>query len=175
MIQAGLPKGQRQQNEQAPQRGAHPWGIGDTLPYDFAQKQEFDHFGLSAIGAAQHIARFVSNVWRIHPFGEGDTRTTTVFATKHLRTKGYEVKTPRANASTTFHRDDMSPITSSTEHGNASRSAAPVRASDSSERIRLTSSYPQPDFLGTCQEDIRADGIGRAGASQGTVSETNMS
>ena len=126
---------------------AHTLGaLGDTLPYDFAQKQEFDHFGLSEIGAAQHIARFVSNVWRIHPFGEGDTRTTTVFATKHLRTKGYEVKTPRANASTTFHRDDMSPIMSSTEHGNASRSAAPVRASDSSERIRLIFVLPPVRF-----------------------------
>ena len=65
--------------------------IEDTLRYDFAQEQGFAYAGLSAVDVAHHIARFVSGVWQIHPFGEGNTRTTAVFAIKYLRTMGYEV------------------------------------------------------------------------------------
>lgn len=39
----------------------------------------------------EHIAKFVSNLWQIHPFGEGNTRTTAVFAIKYLRSIGFDV------------------------------------------------------------------------------------
>ena len=39
----------------------------------------------------RHFSRFISGVWQIHPFGEGNTRTTSVFAMKYLRTLGFEV------------------------------------------------------------------------------------
>lgn len=38
----------------------------------------------------KHIARFVANLWQIHPFGEGNTRTTSVFAIKYLRSLGFQ-------------------------------------------------------------------------------------
>ena len=38
-----------------------------------------------------HIAKFVSGIWQIHPFGEGNTRTTTVFTIKYLRSIGFDV------------------------------------------------------------------------------------
>lgn len=38
-----------------------------------------------------HIAKFVSGVWQIHPFGEGNTRTTAVFTIKYLRSIGFDV------------------------------------------------------------------------------------
>ena len=41
---------------------------------------------------AEHVARFVSGIWQIHPFGEGNTRTTAVFAIKYLRSIGFCVE-----------------------------------------------------------------------------------
>ena len=39
----------------------------------------------------KHIARFVSGLWQIHPFGEGNTRTTAIFTIKYLRSLGFDV------------------------------------------------------------------------------------
>lgn len=75
---------------QTPKRATYD-SIEDALRYDFAQDKEFDCSGLSTVDVARHVARFVSGVWQIHPFGEGNTRTTAVFAIKYLRTMGYEV------------------------------------------------------------------------------------
>ena len=38
-----------------------------------------------------HLAVFVSRLWQIHVFGEGNTRTTAVFFIKYLRTLGFDV------------------------------------------------------------------------------------
>ncbi len=37
-----------------------------------------------------HLAIFVSRLWQIHVFGEGNTRTTAVFFIKYLRTLGFQ-------------------------------------------------------------------------------------
>ena len=36
-----------------------------------------------------HLAVFISRLWQIHIFGEGNTRTTAVFFIKYLRTLGF--------------------------------------------------------------------------------------
>ena len=41
--------------------------------------------------AVKHLTRFVANIWQIHPFGEGNTRTTAVFTIKYLNSLGFEV------------------------------------------------------------------------------------
>ena len=38
-----------------------------------------------------HLAVFVSGLWQIHLFGEGNTRTTAVFFIKYLRMLGFSV------------------------------------------------------------------------------------
>ena len=65
--------------------------IADTLKYDFENEKSFDYSTLSKEDTIKHIARFVANIWQIHPFGEGNTRTTAVFTIKYLRTLGFEV------------------------------------------------------------------------------------
>lgn len=37
----------------------------------------------------RHLAEFISNLWQIHIFGEGNTRTAAVFFIKYLRTLGF--------------------------------------------------------------------------------------
>jgi fido (protein-threonine AMPylation protein) len=66
------------------------YSIRETLDYDFAQEKAFSYAGLDARRTAEHIAKFISGVWQIHAFGEGNTRTIAVFAIKYLRTFGYD-------------------------------------------------------------------------------------
>ena len=60
-----------------------------TLEYDFSQEKEFSYKGLSMDEIIHHLAVFISRLWQIHIFGEGNTRTTAVFFIKYLRTLGF--------------------------------------------------------------------------------------
>lgn len=62
-----------------------------TLEYDFEQEKKFSYKGLSQQGTIEHIAYFISYLWQIHIFGEGNTRTTAIFLIKYLRTFGFNV------------------------------------------------------------------------------------
>ena len=62
-----------------------------TLEYDFSQEKNFSYRGLSMDEIIHHLAVFVSRLWQIHIFGEGNTRTTAVFFIKYLRTLGFSV------------------------------------------------------------------------------------
>lgn len=62
-----------------------------TLEYDFQTEKEFDYSGLTMSEIISHLARFVSNLWQIHIFGEGNTRTTAVFFIKYLKFLGFNV------------------------------------------------------------------------------------
>ena len=65
--------------------------IRDMLDYDFAREKEYDYKHNDIAEAVNHIAQFVSDLWQIHPFGEGNTRTTAVFTIKYLRTFGFDI------------------------------------------------------------------------------------
>ena len=60
-----------------------------TLEYVFSQEKDFSYKGLSMDEIIHHLAVFVSRLWQIHIFGEGNTRTTAVFFIKYLRTLGF--------------------------------------------------------------------------------------
>lgn len=62
-----------------------------TLDYDFSEERKFSYRGLSMDEIIHHLAVFVSRLWQIHVFGEGNTRTTAVFFIKYLRTLGFDV------------------------------------------------------------------------------------
>ncbi len=65
--------------------------ILDTLNYDFDKERKFSFIGLSTEQKISHISKFISNVWQIHPFCEGNTRTTAVFLIKYLKFFGFPV------------------------------------------------------------------------------------
>jgi fido (protein-threonine AMPylation protein) len=65
--------------------------IKATLDYDFSQEKDHQYEGSSKEEAAAHIAKFVSGLWQIHAFGEGNTRTTAVFIIKYLHSSGFDV------------------------------------------------------------------------------------
>jgi fido (protein-threonine AMPylation protein) len=62
-----------------------------TLQYDFELEKKFDYKGLTIDQIIDHLAIFVSNLWQIHLFEEGNTRTTAVFFIKYLRSIGFDV------------------------------------------------------------------------------------
>ena len=65
--------------------------IRATLDYDFSQEKNFSYEGLTIDESVRHIAKFTSEIWQIHPFGEGNTRSTAVFIIKYLKTFGFAV------------------------------------------------------------------------------------
>ncbi|MBO4997766.1 MAG: Fic family protein [Lachnospira sp.] len=60
-----------------------------TLEYDFSLEREFSYKGLSMDETIRHLAFFISRLWQIHVFSEGNTRTTAVFLIKYLRSLGF--------------------------------------------------------------------------------------
>ena len=62
-----------------------------ALDYDFEREREFSYSNLSMNEIVRHLAFFVSRLWQIHAFGEGNTRTTAVFTIKYLRSMGFKV------------------------------------------------------------------------------------
>lgn len=65
--------------------------LANILEYDFAMEKQFNYFGLSINEIINHLSIFVSNLWQIHAFEEGNTRTTAVFFIKYLRSLGFDV------------------------------------------------------------------------------------
>ncbi len=61
-----------------------------TLEYDISLEKAFSYKGLSMDEIIRHLALFVSRLWQIHIFGEGNTRTTAVFFIKYLRILGFD-------------------------------------------------------------------------------------
>jgi fido (protein-threonine AMPylation protein) len=84
-------------------RYANAADILSTLDYDFGQEKQFDYQTTNLLQSVRHIANFISGLWQIHAFGEGNTRTTAVFAIKYLRSFGFEIdNTPFAKHSWYF-------------------------------------------------------------------------
>ena len=67
------------------------YSLRETLDYDLNLEKNFSYSGLSTEDVIKHIARFISNLWQIHIFGEGNTRTTAVFLIKYLSKLGFNV------------------------------------------------------------------------------------
>ena len=65
--------------------------IERSLEYDFGKERKFRYKGLTDGAKVEHFASFISGIWQIHPFREGNTRTVALFAMKYLQVHGYDV------------------------------------------------------------------------------------
>lgn len=66
--------------------------LHSAIQHDLEQEKTFDYTGLNLAQITAHITKFVSGLWQIHPFGEGNTRTTAVFTILYLRSIGFDVE-----------------------------------------------------------------------------------
>ena len=64
--------------------------ISETLKYDMEQERNYSYEGKSIDEAISHLTRFCANLWQIHAFGEGNTRSMAVFMIKYLQTLGFK-------------------------------------------------------------------------------------
>lgn len=62
-----------------------------AIDYDLEQERQFSYKGISQDAMITHLSKFVSGLWQIHAFGEGNTRTTAVFTILYLRHIGFKV------------------------------------------------------------------------------------
>ncbi len=65
--------------------------LKETVEFDFLQEKQFSYKGLSQQESIAHICKFIAGLWQIHPFAEGNTRTTAVFTIKYLQKFGFTV------------------------------------------------------------------------------------
>ncbi len=65
--------------------------LNETLEYDFNVEKSFDYSKLNTNEFIHHMARFIADLWQIHVFPEGNTRTTAVFLIQYLRKFGFDV------------------------------------------------------------------------------------
>lgn len=63
-----------------------------AIDYDIEQERNFSYKGISQDEQVAHFTKFISSLWQIHAFGEGNTRTTAVFAIQYLRSLGFDVE-----------------------------------------------------------------------------------
>ena len=64
--------------------------LREAIEYDLSREKNFDYSALAMTETIRHLSRFVADLWQIHPFREGNTRTTAVFLIKYLRSMGIE-------------------------------------------------------------------------------------
>ena len=62
--------------------------LREAIEYDLSREKEFDYSNRPITEVIKHLSQFVADLWQIHPFREGNTRTTAVFFIKYLRSMG---------------------------------------------------------------------------------------
>ena len=65
--------------------------LNESLEYDISLEKEKNYKEMSIVEVINNITNFSSNIWQVHPFREGNTRTTALFIEKYLISLGYEV------------------------------------------------------------------------------------
>ncbi|MDR2100467.1 MAG: hypothetical protein LBP40_06560 [Campylobacteraceae bacterium] len=81
--------------------------IVETLNYDFMQERSFDYSLPDKRSKAFKAMEFVSGIWQIHPFGEGNTYTIAVFAIKYFRMLGFNVDNTLFKKYSEYFRDAL--------------------------------------------------------------------
>ena len=65
--------------------------LNESLEYDISIEKEKDYKDMNIVEVIKNITDFTSSIWQVHPFREGNTRTTAVFIEKYLISLGYNV------------------------------------------------------------------------------------
>ena len=65
--------------------------LEESLEYDISLEKEKNYKDMNMVEVINNITKFSSNIWQVHPFREGNTRTTTLFIEKYLISLGYNV------------------------------------------------------------------------------------
>lgn len=81
--------------------------IMDYLKYDFDEEKDFDYSKLDLEKQIMRVSKFTSSIWQVHPFGEGNTRTTAVFNEKYLRNMGWNINNDLFKENSLYFRNAL--------------------------------------------------------------------
>jgi len=81
--------------------------ISDTLRYDFSEEEKYAYKNKSTEEVIHHLSEFIAGIWQIHPFREGNTRTTAVFLVQYLRSLGYSANNDLFAAHSWYFRNAL--------------------------------------------------------------------
>ena len=65
--------------------------LKESLEYDIDLEKQKNYKEMSIVEVINNITNFSANIWQVHPFREGNTRTTALFIEKYLIDLGYKV------------------------------------------------------------------------------------
>ena len=65
--------------------------LTESLEYDISLEKDKSYKDMTVVEVIKNITNFSSSIWQVHPFREGNTRTTAVFIEKYLISLGYNV------------------------------------------------------------------------------------
>ena len=58
--------------------------LTESLEYDIGLEKQKNYKDMNIVEVIKNITDFTSNIWQVHPFREGNTRTTAVFIYKYI-------------------------------------------------------------------------------------------
>lgn len=65
--------------------------LKESLEYDISLEKGKKYKEMNIVEVINNITKFSSSIWQVHPFREGNTRTTALFIEKYLISLGYNV------------------------------------------------------------------------------------
>lgn len=81
--------------------------LKESLEYDISQELEKDYKEMNVVEVINNITNFSSNIWQVHPFREGNTRTTALFIQKYLISLGYNVDNTLFKDKSIYYRNAL--------------------------------------------------------------------
>ena len=81
--------------------------LNESLEYDINKELEKKYDEMNIVEVIKNITDFSSSIWQVHPFREGNTRTTAVFIEKYLINLGYRVDNTLFKDKSVYYRNAL--------------------------------------------------------------------
>ncbi len=81
--------------------------LKQSLDYDITLEKNKNYKEMNIVDVINNITDFSSRIWQIHPFREGNTRTTALFIEKYLVSLGYDVDNTMFKEKSVYYRNAL--------------------------------------------------------------------
>ena len=81
--------------------------LKESLEYDISLELEKNYKDMNMVEVIKNITKFSSNIWQVHPFREGNTRTTALFIEKYLISLGYNIDNSLFKEKSIYYRNAL--------------------------------------------------------------------
>jgi len=81
--------------------------LEQSLDYDISLEKKKNYKEMNIVDVINNITDFTSRIWQIHPFREGNTRTTALFIEKYLTSLGYKVDNTMFKDKSIYYRNAL--------------------------------------------------------------------